>query len=99
MASFECACVLGARMDWLTEATAWGTCANPEPELTPGELAADDRRTLGERFQFGESELARDAFHAAIEGGDKALRWEVRERGNGCGRRRSPVFPAQGRPC
>ena len=43
-------------------------------------VRGDDRSSLGERLQFGEGEIARDAFHAAIRGQDQPLGREVLER-------------------
>jgi hypothetical protein len=40
------------------------------PLLTAGQFAADDRSSLGERFELGESDVARDVLHAAVGGGD-----------------------------
>jgi hypothetical protein len=38
------------------------------PVLTAGQFATDDRGTLGERFELGESDVARDVFHATVGG-------------------------------
>ena len=40
---------------------------------------ADDRGTFGERLQFGEGEIARDVFHAAIRRRDQPLRRQILE--------------------
>ena len=40
------------------------------PILTAGQFAADDGSALGQRFELGESDVARDVLHAAVGGRD-----------------------------
>ena len=78
----------------------WQTgSARPSKTLTPGQLTADDRGTLGQRLEFGEGEITRDVFHAAIGGRDQPLRWQVLERRADTGGDDLWCFRLGGRPC